>query len=50
MGTLDEFIDFTLHYLEIGLEFVLGYVLTVEGIIVLIFLTFLMGFINQIRS
>lgn len=50
MGTLNEFIDFTLYYLEICLEFVLGYVLTVEGIIVLIFLTFLMGFINQIRS
>lgn len=50
METLTDLLDQLLIYFETGVEWALQYILTVEGIIALIFLTFLAGFIARIRS
>lgn len=50
METLTQLLDQLLFYIEIGVEIALQYLLTVEGIIAVLFLTFLAGFISRIRS
>lgn len=50
METLTDLLDQLLIYFESGVEWAVQYLLTVEGIIAIIFLSFLAGFIGRIRS
>jgi len=50
MDTVNDIVDWILYYIEFGLELAMDYLLTIEGIIVVIILSFLVGFISRIRS
>lgn len=50
MPNLNELISRLVAYLEVGMDFIISYVLTVEGIIALVFGMFLISLISRIRS
>ena len=50
MDTLRDIMNRLLSYIEMGAEIAMDYLLTIEGIIVIIILSFLAGFIARIRS
>jgi len=47
---LDRFFNLLTAYLELGIEFLASYLLTIEGITALIFGLFLIGLTSKIRS
>lgn len=47
---IDELIHWLEAYIEIGIEFIATHLMTVEGIVGLIFGIFFLGLISQLRS
>lgn len=47
---IDELIGWLVAYAEIGVRFIAAHVLSVEGIIALIFGIFFLGLVSRIRS
>jgi hypothetical protein len=47
---IDRFFNLFIAYLELGIEFLSSYLMTIEGIIALMFGLFLMGLISKIKS
>jgi hypothetical protein len=47
---IDKILNWIVYYLEVALHFVMSYVMTIEGIITIIFGLFFLGLIGQLRS
>ncbi len=47
---IDRFFNLLTAYLELGIDFLASYLMTIEGIIALMFGLFLMGLVSKIRS
>ena len=47
---IDRFFNLLTAYLELGIEFLASYLLTIEGITALFFGLFLVGLISKIKS
>lgn len=47
---IDRWIDIAVAYIEMGIQFILSYMLTIEGVIALVFAMFLVGLVSRIRS
>lgn len=49
MNNLNGLIDQTLYYLSMSIEFISTHLLTVEGIVALLIVTFVVGLISSVR-
>ncbi|MEL7834506.1 hypothetical protein [Fodinibius sp. Rm-B-1B1-1] len=47
---IDEFINKMEVYVAIGIDFIIAHLMTIEGIVTLVFGLFFLGLISQLRS
>jgi uncharacterized protein YebE (UPF0316 family) len=49
MDTINEIIDQLVYLVAVGLDFVMENLITIEGVIAMVFITFVVGLISSIR-
>lgn len=50
LADLDKYMDIAVTYLKIGADYVAQYMMTVEGVIVMVFVTFVLGLFSMILN